>query len=164
MLRGKPVSRTHLLDRLADLLPEVDLAATTDLKAHHLPLSTHRPIPGRGRLLLAGDALSLINPFTGEGIFYAVVSGALAGSAAARGGAQAGEHYAAALRSRLHQHLRHTATVARLSRYPRIIDSGIRAAGSDRRVFDSFVELGLGDGLLTLPVLASVARSLASKR
>ena len=31
-------------------------------------------------MLLAGDALSLINPFTGEGIFYAVLSGALAGA------------------------------------------------------------------------------------
>ncbi|GIH05110.1 hypothetical protein Rhe02_31770 [Rhizocola hellebori] len=160
MLRGAPVSRAHLLDRLADLLPGVDLAATTGLRAHHLPLSTRRPPAGRGRVLLAGDALSLINPFTGEGIFYAVVSGALAGAAAAQGGPQAGAVYRAALRRRLHRHLRHTAAVARLSSYPQIIDAGIRAAGTDRRVFSSFVELGLGDGLLTLPVLGSVARSL----
>ena len=35
-----------------------------------------------GRVLLAGDAASLINPLTGEGIYYAVLSGALAGGAA----------------------------------------------------------------------------------
>jgi geranylgeranyl reductase family protein len=160
MLRGKPISREHLLDRLSDLLPGVDLAATTGLRAHHLPLSTRRPAAGSGRILLAGDALSLINPFTGEGIFYAVVSGAVAGAIAARGGAQAGAAYRAALRHRLHRHLRHTSAVARLSRYPQIIDAGIRAAATDRRVFSSFVELGLGDGLLTLPVLGAVARSL----
>ncbi len=162
MLRGAAVSRAHLLDRLAELVTGLDLAATTDLRAHHLPLSTRRPVAGRGRILLAGDALSLINPFTGEGIFYAVVSGALAGTAAAHGGEQAGARYAAALRLRLHRHLRHTATVARLSAFPRIIDSGIAAAAGDKRVFDSFVELGLGDGLLTLPVLASVAKSLVA--
>src|SRR6185436_12032038 len=84
VLRGEPLTRAHLVDRLGALLPGTDPATVTDLRAHHLPLSTHRPAPGRGRLLLAGDALSLINPFTGEGIFYALLSGALAGAAAAR--------------------------------------------------------------------------------
>lgn len=154
------VSRAHLLDRLANLLPDVDLDECTGLRAHHLPLSTHRPAPVRGRILLAGDALSLINPFTGEGIFYAVLSGALAGAAAASGQGDAGERYAAGLRRRLHRHLRHTSTVARLSRYPQIIDGGIRAGGQSQEVFDAFVELGLGDGLLTPRLLASVARSV----
>ena len=45
------------------------------LKAHRLPLSTGRPRQPDGRVLLAGDAASLINPLTGEGIFYAVLSG-----------------------------------------------------------------------------------------
>ena len=41
-----------------------------------------RPPLRPGRVLLAGDALSLINPLTGEGIFYALLSGRLAGAAA----------------------------------------------------------------------------------
>ena len=45
VLRGKTLSREYLLDRLAGLLPEVDTTAATGLRAHHLPLSTHRPIP-----------------------------------------------------------------------------------------------------------------------
>ncbi len=164
MLRGEAVSRAHLLHRLGQLVPGLKPGATTALRAHHLPLSTRRPAAGRGRVLIAGDALSLINPFTGEGIFYAVVSGALAGAAAARGGSAAAAGYAAALRHRLHRHLRHTSLVARLSSYPRLIESGIRAAARDERVFHSLVELGLGDGLLTLPVLGAVARSLAGGR
>ena len=79
------VSRAHLLNRLVTLLPDVDRDTIGQLRAHHLPLSSWRPVAGQGRLLLAGDALSLVNPFTGEGIFYAVVSGTLAGTAAAAG-------------------------------------------------------------------------------
>ena len=87
VLRGTPLSRAYLLERLDHLLPGTE---ATGLRAHHLPLSTRRPPPARGRVLLAGDALSLINPFTGEGIFYAVLSGALAGAAAVTAQAGAG--------------------------------------------------------------------------
>jgi geranylgeranyl reductase family protein len=161
LLQGPPVSRAHLLGRLTELFVDVDLAATTGLRAHHLPLSTRRPIAGRGRLLLAGDALSLINPFTGEGIFYAVLSGAIAGAAAAgEDGALAGQRYASALRRRLHRHLRHTSAIARLSALSFVVDAGIRAAARRQRVFDGFVELGLGDGLLTPTLLASVLSEL----
>jgi flavin-dependent dehydrogenase len=37
--------------------------------------------PGRGRLLLAGDAAGFVNGFTAEGIYYAMVSGELAARA-----------------------------------------------------------------------------------
>jgi geranylgeranyl reductase family protein len=160
VLRGAPLSREHLLDRLAGLLPGVDTRGATGLRAHHLPLSTHRPVAGRGRLLLAGDAYSLINPFTGEGIFYAVLSGSLAGSAAARAVAPAAALYAATLRHRLGRHLRHSRLAARLTSRARVVDASIRAAARDQRVFDSIVDLGLGDGLLTARTLAAIARSL----
>ncbi len=162
VLRGRPVTRAHLLDRLAELLPTVDTRGATALRAHHLPLSTHRPIPGRGRLLLAGDAHSLINPFTGEGIFYAVLSGSLAG-AAALGGADSARRYAAALRGRLGRHLRHSRVAAWLGGQPWIVDAAVRAANSDQRVFDGIVELGLGDGLLTARTVAAIARKTLSR-
>jgi geranylgeranyl reductase family protein len=148
VLRGQPVSRGCMLDRLAVLLPELDPATVTGLRAHHLPLSTRRPPPGRGRVLLAGDALSLVNPFTGEGIFYAVLSGALAGAAAAVGDAAAGPRYAAALRGRLGRHLAHSTAAAWLARRRFVVDAAVRAADRDVRVFGSLIELGLGDGLL----------------
>ena len=81
------------------------LAAAAELRAHRLPLSTDRPRQPDGRVLLAGDAASLINPLTGEGIFYAVLSGALAGAAAVRG-AGAGAAHRRALHERLAAHLR----------------------------------------------------------
>jgi menaquinone-9 beta-reductase len=167
VLRGEPLSRERLLGRMESLLPDVDTRNATDLRAHHLPLSTHRPIPGRGRLLLAGDAYSLINPFTGEGIFYAVLSGSLAGAAAAHAayGAsadpeQAGDAYGVTLRRRLGQHLRHSRFAALLTSRARVVDATMRAAGKDQRVFDSIVELGLGDGLLPARTLWAIVRNL----
>jgi flavin-dependent dehydrogenase len=39
------------------------------------------PEPGRGRVLLAGDAGGFVNAFTAEGIYYAMVTGELAARA-----------------------------------------------------------------------------------
>ncbi|SCL19052.1 geranylgeranyl reductase family [Micromonospora rhizosphaerae] len=160
VLRGEPLTRAHLLDRLAALLPGTDLAAVTGLRAHHLPLSTHRPAPGRGRVVLAGDAFSLINPFTGEGIFYALRSGALAGAAAAGAPGQAARRYADTLRRRLGTHLRHSTVAAWLARRRRVVDAAVRAARRDDRVYRNVVELGLGDGRLDARTLAMIGIGL----
>ena len=150
------VNREGLLAGLDRLLPGV---AAVELKAHRLPLSTGRPRQPDGRVLLAGDAASLINPLTGEGIFYAVLSGALAGAAAVRG-AGAGAAYRGALRRRLGRHLRHSATASWASHWPRVMDAAFRAASGDQRVFDDVVRLGLADGRLTRRALTAAARRL----
>jgi flavin-dependent dehydrogenase len=105
-------------------------------------------------VLLAGDAASLVNPLTGEGIFYAVASGALAGTAAAHG-AGAGRAYRDALHRRLGAHLRSSSAVSWLSRWPAFMDAAFRAAAADQRVFDDLVHLGLADGRLTGRALAA---------
>ena len=161
VLRGIPLSRAYLLQRLADLLPGTE---ADSLRAHHLPLSTHRPPPARGRILLAGDALSLINPLTGEGIFYAVLSGSLAGAAAAAGGDRAARAYPAALRGRLGRHLRHSSFAARLTRQPRVVDAAVRAAHHDRAVFTRVVDLGLGDGVFDARTAARIVRELFGRK
>lgn len=163
VLRGEPLTRAHLLDRLAALLPGTDPAVVTALRAHHLPLSTHRPPPGRGRLVLAGDALSLVNPFTGEGIFYALLSGALAGAAAASDPGRAAQRYADALRRRLGTHLRHSSLAAWLARRRRVVDGAVRAARRDDRVFATIAELGLGDGRLDPRTLAMIGVGLLER-
>jgi geranylgeranyl reductase family protein len=150
------VNREGLLAGLGRLLPGVEAG---ELKAHRLPLSTGRPRQPDGRVLLAGDAASLINPLTGEGIFYAVLSGALAGAAAVRGPA-AGTEYRRALGRRLGRHLRHSSTASWASRWPRAMDAVFRAAADDQRVFDDVVDLGLADGRLTARTLTAAARRL----
>ena len=154
------VNREGLVSGLDRLLPGV---AAGELKAHRLPLSTGRPRQPDGRVLLAGDAASLINPLTGEGIFYAVVSGALAGAAAVRGAA-AGSVYRRALRHRLGRHLLHSSTASWASRWPRVMDAVFRAAAADQRVFDDVVDLGLADGRLTARTLTAAVCALNARR
>jgi flavin-dependent dehydrogenase len=48
------------------------------------PLTRAAVSPARGNLLFAGDAARVVEPFTGEGIFYALRSAVLAATAAAR--------------------------------------------------------------------------------
>lgn len=45
------------------------------LRGHPLPYGNWLPRPGRGALLLAGDAAGIVEPTLGEGIFYALISG-----------------------------------------------------------------------------------------
>lgn len=155
VLRGTPPTRAHLLSRLHELLPGVE---PTRLRAHRLPLSTGRVRTPDGRVLLAGDAAGLINPVTGEGIFYAVLSGALAGAAAV-GGADPGRAYRVALRRALGVHFGHTDTLARLSRWPWVLDAGLAAARDQQRVFDDVVDVGLGDGRVGVRTAAGVVRA-----
>lgn len=155
-LVSSKVTRGGLLAGLDRMLPGVE---PVGLKAHRLPLSTGRPRQPDGRVLLAGDAASLINPLTGEGIFYAVLSGALAGAAAV-GGGDAGAAYRRALHARLGRHLVHSATASWASRWPRLMDAAFRAAANDQRVFDDVVDLGLADGRLTARTLTAAARHL----
>jgi len=151
--------RAELHGRLQELLPGVEAER---LVSHHLPLSTARPRPAVGPVLLAGDALSLINPLTGEGIYYALLSGRLAGLAAVRPG-DPGAAYTRALHRELGRHLRHTTLMARLTARPGVVDAGVAAAGRSPAAFDALVEMGLGRGLITAPLVAGMAGELARR-
>ena len=153
--------KAELHGRLLELLPGVQAER---LVSHYLPLSTARPSQRRGRVLLAGDAMSLINPLTGEGIFYALLSGRLAGVAAVgpsvHADGDAGGPYALALRAELGRHLRHTTLLARLTRRSGVIDAGVAAGGRSGSAFDDLAELGLGRGLITARLVAGLAGQL----
>jgi flavin-dependent dehydrogenase len=157
-------SRTLLLDQLDQLLPG---AASTGehWRAHHLPLSGWRLDQPTGRVLLVGDAAGLVNPMTGEGIYYAVATGILAGSAAARAldeGApeRAGALHGNSVQRLLGRHVKNTFVAARLSRVPAVVDAGIHAAARDQRAFDDLVEIGLGRGVITPRLAGELATGL----
>lgn len=158
VLRGRAPTRAGLLERLDALLPGVTVGAQ-DWRAHRLPLSTRRPRQGDGRVLLTGDAASLVNPMSGEGIFYAVLSGSQAGAAALLG-AHAGAAYRHALQRRLGRHFHATAAAVRLARRPALVRAGLRVAQRDQRVFDWYVDLGLGDGVVQPGQAAAAAGRL----
>ena len=161
---GRGPTRAQLLERLDELLPGA-AAGGTAWRGHHLPLSTRRPRQPDGRVLLVGDAMSLVNPMTGEGIYYAVLSGVLAGRAAGlallRGDpSSSGRRYRGWLGRELGRHLRHTWAAVGLARVPHVVPAGVRAARSDQAVFDDLVELGLGRGLVTRRVVRGLVAHL----
>jgi geranylgeranyl reductase family protein len=158
--RPRP-TRADLTAQLEKLLPGATDGGTS-WWGHHLPLAGWSWRPQPGPVMLAGDAAGLINPMTGEGIYYAVATGLLAGRAVAEalrsGSSDAGTTYRREAGRLLGRHLRHTALTAQLSRSGHVLDAGIRAAAGDQRIFDDLVELGLADGLITRPLLRALVR------
>jgi geranylgeranyl reductase family protein len=156
-------TRAGLLQALDELLPEASSGAT-DWRGHHLPLSSWSWRPQPGPVMLVGDAAGLINPMTGEGIYYAVATGIFSGRAAAaalgRGSRDAGAEYGRAVKGLLGRHCRHTALVARLTRSGPVLDAGIRASANDQGVFDNLVDIGLADGVLRAASLRRVAQQV----
>lgn len=58
------------------------------IKGHYLPFGDYRKVPGRGDVLLCGDAAGLVEPITGEGIAFAMQSGHFAAEAIIAAGGQ----------------------------------------------------------------------------
>jgi geranylgeranyl reductase family protein len=165
--RADSPTRTLLLDQLDRLLPG-SVEAGDHWKAHHLPLSGWTWEQPDGPVLLAGDAAGLINPMTGEGIYYAVATGITAGRAAAQAfrasaPANAGMLHRRAVRALLGRHLKHTWTAARLAESATLVEGGIRAAQRDGRVFDELVELGLGDGRISPRLVGHLVGGVARR-
>jgi geranylgeranyl reductase family protein len=75
-------ARRRLRDELSRYLSSLGLgdARATSVRGAPIPVRP-RPEPGRGRVLLAGDAAGLADPLTGEGISLAIRSGRLAAEA-----------------------------------------------------------------------------------
>jgi menaquinone-9 beta-reductase len=155
--------RVELHRRLRDLLPEAD-PDPASLRAHHLPFSSSRPPPGRGRVLLAGDAASLVNPLSGEGIYYALASGRLAAQAALTAPRDPAAAYRRLLARAFGRHLRHASVLARAIHAPALAEAGLGAAAASPRLFDVLVELGLGQARITPRLLAALPGGLLRAR
>jgi geranylgeranyl reductase family protein len=69
------------LARLVQSHPDLRSGTIIMQRGHRVPLAGGRARRVRGGVLLAGDAASLADPLTGEGISYALVSGSQAGAA-----------------------------------------------------------------------------------
>lgn len=82
----------------------VERPECVELHGHPLPYGNALAQPCAGRLLLAGDAGGFVEPLFGEGIFYAMATGAHAASAALAGLA-AGERDREATAAREYQRL-----------------------------------------------------------
>lgn len=125
----------------------------------HLTRCRARPSPlRRGRVLVAGDAGGLLEPWTREGISFALRSGSAAGTFAAKAALSAGEQsacealdeYVHAIHQRLVPEMDAGRRVlAAFSRHPAVMHAGL-ATPPGWRVFSQFCR-----GELTWPSLTS---------
>lgn len=152
-----PLSKALMIEHIEAMLPGSTAGAQQWL-GHHLPLSARHFTHPAGPILYVGDAASLINPLTGEGIYYAVATGAIAGVCAAQEGVSttASGAYRAAVRRLLGRHLATTSALARAVAIPGVLDAGLRAARHNQGAFDDLVEVGLGRGTLTPRLVGSL--------
>ncbi len=147
--------RAELERRLRTLLPDA-VPDPASLRAHHLPFSSRRPLTGTGRVLLCGDAAAMVNPLSGEGIYYALAAGRLAARAALLAPDRPGPAYRALLRASLGRHFRHAAVLARAIGCQPLAHAALAAAGDSPARFQRLVELGLGQARITPALLGSV--------
>ncbi len=78
--------RGELKARLFKVMERYGIDLTgAKLRGHPLPVQVFGDALARGRILLAGDAAGLVDPFTGEGIRFAMKSGRLAAGAILEG-------------------------------------------------------------------------------
>lgn len=118
---------------------------------------------GRGRVLLAGDAAGLLEPWTREGISYALRSGRLAGSAAAAmalGAAEPQEAlagYSGAVTGSMGADMTvGAAALAAYARHPGVFHA---ALGRSRRGWRAFTRLARGETTLARAARHRVVRS-----
>jgi len=149
--------RAQLVERMRALLPEYAIDGLT-VTGHTLPLAIWRPPAALGRVLLVGDAASLINPFTGEGIYSAIVSGAMAGAAAMDSPSEAGALYRQRLARRFAAQHRQMRLLYPLINSGFVLNAVIRTCQRDRRMFDRLVEVSLGERTFSLGDVARFSR------
>ncbi|HEX9021989.1 MAG TPA: geranylgeranyl reductase family protein [Nitrospirota bacterium] len=96
-IAGRASEFSRPKEALREFSQELNIEST-DIRGHFIPLGgIERPV-ARGRVLLTGDAAGFADPFHGEGILYAILSGKLAAQAIA--GAAADEMHPEAASSR----------------------------------------------------------------
>jgi geranylgeranyl reductase family protein len=124
-----------------------------DFTPYHIPVGGPIAQTARGRALVAGDAGGFVNAYTAEGIYYAMVSGELAGRAILddaafddpRSGTTAGPRYECAWRDEIGAELRDSVLVQRyLFRDAARIDGVVGAASDYRDVADMIIAYAMG--------------------
>ena len=123
-----------------------------NVKAYRLPLGGPLPRTYAERVLVCGDAGGFVNAYTGEGIYYAMVTGRHAGETAAAAIA-AGDCSTAVLaryetrwRREIGRELADSLRIQRrLFARPALADAIIRAAAADPKLCRLFARIALGE-------------------
>jgi geranylgeranyl reductase family protein len=154
--QGTTIGVGGVLSRNSDMkaalrryLTTLGISENLPFKGQFLPFGAFRATPGRGRILLAGDAAGLVDPITGEGIAHALHSGALAADAA-RNALSAGTPdtaltlYSQSLRP-VHNGLRHARLLRNLMFREALRPAFVRSFRNSRTLRDDYFRLMAGE-------------------
>lgn len=158
---GRHPDRATLLHGLHRLMPHAR-PDPASLRAARLPLSSSRQPVADGRILLCGDAAALVNPLSGEGIYYAISSGLAAGHAAATAPVHAATSYRRTLRRRFAVHQTHASVMASLASSGRVLEAGLLAVGANPLLFTDLAALGLAEGRISGRLMRGLLAQLVS--
>ena len=134
----------------------IDLASLNNIPVRATPQLTHQtgPIdPDCRKLFRIGDAVGYVEPFTGEGIGWALLSARLASDALIneaghlRPAAQAATHYQCRYHRALTWHHRRCRLVSLALRSPRLVSTSVQVAGYFPRLTGSVAQLITGNTL-----------------
>ena len=170
--RRQTAKLPHILNQYADALTGRGIPVTglRDLKTHILPHAGRMPRIVGNRTALVGDAASMINPLSGEGIVYGMHTGVILGRIVGA----ALEHddnidnalrrYETVVRQTFRRHMRHNYVAHRLLRNRRWSRFVLNAASHDKHLQALAVDLMFGDGHITAGGTVRVLRSAARRR
>lgn len=175
LVRDHKRSDIDLQDMLAEFCDMlrgrgVPVGEPRGVRTYLLPFATRLPRLAHERAVLIGDAGSMINPLSGEGIFYGMAAGAMVGEAVA-GSLRLGLDPSVDLRRFEHEfkqrftaHYRSNALAQQMLRSPRWSRMMIRAAARDEAVLANAVQLLFGEGTITARSTAQVLRAGLRRR
>lgn len=103
--------RAHFKTFCSDVLAEDYNLQDSEIEGFIIPTGNLTDFPAQGSVVLVGDAAGLVEPFTGEGIYYAMKSGQIAGRMLAKGHFKPAEYNRA-----IHKAISRNLTHARLAR------------------------------------------------
>jgi menaquinone-9 beta-reductase len=121
------------------------------VKGHHLPYGSFAHHTTFNRALLLGDAAGFVNPLTGEGIEFALESGAFAAESVAEAAAsgdftnQGLGGYTRRCQSRFRTAFHLNRKLMQAFERPRMLDRVFRAANRGERIRDELVDLISGE-------------------
>lgn len=124
------------------------------MKSYILPYGSQLPTLVTGRAALVGDAGSMVNPITGDGISYGMAAGNVLGEELAKGlatGADVEEALAAyelCVRQRFESHFKRNYRIKRMASRPFWINMAIRALSKNPQMMSRAVRI-LMEGVLT---------------
>ncbi len=124
----------HLSSRFKNATP------LEEPKGFGLPIGSKKRVISGDRFLLLGDAASLIDPFTGEGIGNAIRSGRLAAEHVAMAmaendfSAKFNQHYDQLVYSKMWKELRVSRSMQNLLKYPQLFNFIVRKANNNQSI------------------------------